>query len=52
MSGRVKRRRLVYHLDLVVTQHPCARRQRDEVSVFEIFFVGFMRRDGPEQKIS
>ena len=40
---------LVYHLDLIVAQHPYVGRQGDEVGVFEIFFVGFAWRDCPEQ---
>jgi hypothetical protein len=39
---------LFYHLNLVVAQHPDVSRQGDDV--LQIFFIGCVRRDGPEEE--
>src|SRR5208337_1650078 len=42
----------LYHHDLIVTLHPYMGRQRDEIRLRQIFLIGFVRRDRPQQKFS
>ena len=50
--GAGRERLLFYFLNLVVTHHPYVSRQGDEVRIFEVFCVGLVRRDRPEQKFA